>query len=73
MQVDTVDVLISNGKQQPNTRRARTTPAHAEKWSIQFIPGSIEGILLTVYYPPRVGSRRSPAYKLELGTISKPQ
>ncbi len=73
MRTQSVDILISDGRQSPNTRKSRTAPEQAAKRSIQFDPGSIEGIHLILRYPPRVESKRSPAYKTELSTISKPQ
>lgn len=71
MRTKRIDILISNGKQNPNTRRARTTPERAKKRSIEFDANITEGLSLIMRYSYR--SSRMPPYTAELFAIPHSQ
>lgn len=67
MQAENIDILISNGQQSPNTRRARTTPNRAKQRSIEFNSNTTEGLSLITRYS--FWRSRMPPYSAELFAI----
>lgn len=69
MRVERIKILISDGRQSPNTRRIKTTPERATKRSIEFDASITEGLSLITRYSARLRSSRMPPYSAELYAI----
>lgn len=64
-------VIVSDGRQPVSSKRIETPLEESKKWFITVDPEKIEGIHAMVRYSTRVGSKRTPNYKISLDFISR--
>lgn len=72
-QEENLGVLISSGTQKPPGKRLRYPWEKIKEWSIDFDPERIEGILVTLQYPARYNSSKTPTYQVQMKPLLRPQ